>query len=312
MNHEIDLTKFPEAVGYIPRILSALREMDGIAKAAAVKEAIVATMTANGESISEKLLASGAPKYQNDMQWARMYLVNAGMLEPVSVAGRGVWKLTDAGWTTPLDAGTVATIYKGQKAAIDDQIAPNDNDLQQDLPGLDSWAHQLQKILKTMPAEGFERLCAAIMTKNGLHATKVTGQTGDKGIDGEGNLSFDGLGLVSIRVAWQCKRYDDGTVGSQAVRDFRGSLDLSTNHGVIFTTSTFTADAVQEATQPAKKPIKLVALEDLIEMLRQLGLGVTEGEIPVIDLPFFYKYLHPAGGSTNKSLLPLAVPASAG
>ena len=306
MNQEIDLKKMPEAAGYIARIVMALRDMDGIARAAAVKEAIVATMTGNQEPINETPLKTGAPKYQNDMQWARMYLVNAGMLEPVSVAGHGIWKLTEAGWATSLDAEAIKKIYKGQGAVSDDQPAPTDDDQQQELPGLDSWESQLRKILKTMPDKGFERLCAAVMTKNGLHATKVTGQTGDKGIDGEGLLSFDGLGLVSIRVAWQCKRFKDGTVGSQAVRDFRGSLDLSTNHGIIFTTSTFTADAVQEASQPAKKPIRLVALNDLIGMLWALRLGVTESAPHAVVSSFFEEYLHPAGDSASGSILTAA------
>lgn len=304
MNLEDNLKKMPEAVGYIPKIITALRGMDGIAKAAAVKESIVAAMSGTGEPINETPLKNGAPKYQNDMQWARMYLVNAGMLEPLSLAGRGIWKLTDEGWTTPLDAATVGQIYKGQNSPSDEQTAPNDEEFQQHIPGLNTWEIQLMKILKSMPDKGFERLCAAIMTKNGLHATKVTGQSGDKGIDGEGLLAFDGLELVSIRVAWQCKRFNDGTVGSQAVRDFRGSLDLSTNHGIIFTTSTFTASAVQEATQPAKKPIKLVPLDELVGMLRKLGLGVTSSAPHDLEMPFFDKYLHPAGESATASLLP--------
>jgi restriction system protein len=304
MSHESHVKKMPEAVGYIPRIIKALREMDGIAKAAAVKESIVAAMSEAGELIDETPLKNGAPKYQNDMQWARMYLVNAGLLEPVSLAGHGIWKLTDEGWTTPLDAATVAKIYKGQAAHSDEQTAPNDEGLQQDIPGLNTWEIQLKKILKSMPDKGFERLCAEIMTKNGLYATKVTGQSGDKGIDGEGLLAFDDLELVAIRVAWQCKRFNEGTVGSQAVRDFRGSLDLSTNHGIIFTTSTFTANAIQEASQPAKKPIKLVPLDELVGMLRKLGLGVTTSVPHALEVQFFDKYLHPVGESATASLLP--------
>jgi restriction system protein len=307
--HTIPSQSQPGPVDYIPRVVSALRDMDGVAKASAVRDAIVASMTEQGEPFNETILSTGAIKYQNDIAWARMYLVNAGMLEPVSISGHGIWKLTQAGWAMPLDVQTAIQIYNQPTggagiASTDTQDAPSDDALQQDLPGTDSWEHQLKKILKSLPPEGFERLCAAIMTANGLHATKVNGHSGDKGIDGEGLLSFDKAGLVSIRVAWQCKRFKDGSVGSDAVRNFRGSLDHATAHGIIFTTSAFTPEAVQEAAQLSKQPIKLVHLGDLIGLLQQFKLGVSALPVNAVDVPFFDEYLHPVVSNPTKSLLP--------
>jgi restriction system protein len=262
-------------------------------------------MVENHEPFNEQMHASGVPKYQNDIYWARMYLVNAGLLAPPQAAGHGIWQLTPEGWTTALDADTVAAIYfktakKGKKPG--EPALPTDDELQQELPGTVSWELQLKKILTTMPDKGFERLCAAIMTANGLHATKVTGQSGDKGIDGEGRMAFDKAGFVSIRVAWQCKRFAEGKVGSQDVRNFRGALDHATDHGILFTTSTFTAEAVQEANQPAKKPIKLVPLDELIQTFKDLGLGVQTAADPIIDEAYFSQYLKPAADATSGSL----------
>ena len=306
--HVIPAQSQPGPVEYILRVVSALRDMDGVAKASAVRDAIVASMTEHGESFNQTILSTGAIKYQNDIAWARMYLVNANLLEPVNISGHGIWKLTQAGWAMPLDVQTAIQIYsqpagKAGIASTDAQDAPSDDALQQDLPGTDSWAHQLKKILKSLPPKGFERLCAAIMTANGLHATKVNGHSGDKGIDGEGLLSFDKAGLVSIRVAWQCKRFKDGSVGSEAVRNFRGSLDHATAHGIMFTTSAFTPEAVQEAAQLSKLPIKLVHLGDLIGLLQQFNLGVST--LPnTVDVPFFEEYLHPVVSNPTKSLMP--------
>lgn len=289
-------THVPEAMGYMARIVLALRDMDGSGKAAAVKEWIIATMSENKEVINETLLDSGVPKYQNDIQWARMFLVNAKLLEPMVTSGRGVWILTRLGWNIPLDADTMTQCFlqsakKGKKSESTTQEAPSEDDQQLGLPGMLTWDHRLKGLLATMPHQGFERLCAEIMTKNGLHATKVTGQSGDKGIDGEGLLSFDKLELVSIRVAWQCKRFKDGTVGSDAVRNFRGSLDHSTDHGIIFTTSSFTTSAIQEASQPGKKPIRLVDLGVLIDQIFKLKLGLS-AELPyALDMDYFGKFL---------------------
>ena len=64
-------------------------------------------MTIKGLPIPDTILASGAQKFSNDIQWARMYLVNAEMLEPMSIAGYGNWKLTPKGWDVPLNTKSV-------------------------------------------------------------------------------------------------------------------------------------------------------------------------------------------------------------
>lgn len=232
--------------------MQTLREMDGVAKAGAVREAIVAAMVAAKEPINETI-QSGAPKYQNDIRWARMYLVNAGMLERSEVSGRGTWKLTPAGWSTKLDESAVVAIYfksEGKNGAppTESKVVPSDDGLQKDLTGLNSWESQLKKLLTKMPDKGFERLCAETMTKNGLHSTKVTGSTGDQGIDGEGFFAIDALKLISVKVAWQCKRFAAGNkVAPDEIRDFRGAMAADTDYGLFFTTSFFTTGALADA-----------------------------------------------------------------
>lgn len=301
MNQDTELQKLPEVVRFIPRILATLREMNGVAKAGAVKAAVVQAIFEAGEAVNDQMLASGVPKYQNDIYWARMYLVNAGLLEPAKTAGYGTWKLTTEGWESPLDMATAAAIYYktassgggGSNSKSRDQAdmpAPSGDDLQQDLEGTVNWQVQLKEILWSLSDQGFEHLCAAVMTANGLDQIKVTGKSGDKGIDGMGLMYLDDASLVSIRVAWQCKRYTTGTVGSQEVRNFRGSLDHKTDHGIIFTTSTFTAEAMKESVALGKTPIRLVPLDQLIETLRALKLGVVSEPEPTVVVSFFEQY----------------------
>src|SRR3546814_8903609 len=57
---------------------------------------------------------------------------------------------------------------------------------------------------------------------------EVTGRSGDGGIDGTGILR---LSLMSFHVLFQCKRYQ-GSVGSGAVRDFRGAMMGRTDKGL--------------------------------------------------------------------------------
>ncbi|MCX7257503.1 MAG: restriction endonuclease [Polaromonas sp.] len=303
VSSELELQKLTSgAASFVPRIIHVLRGMRGVAKAAAVREAIVAEMIKNKEPINEALLSTGEPKYQNDIRWARMLLVNKGLLEPTEVAGRGSWKLTPSGWTASLQAATLPKPGMEKLPQVETQEALDMLDSQQVLPGLESVELQLASILRTMPDKGFERLCAEIMIKNGLHSTLVTGKSGDKGIDGMGLLAHDAAGLITIPVAWQCKRYADGKVSAGEVRNFRGALDRDTM-GVIFTTSTFTADAMSAANEPGKRPIKLINLERLVELILEFKLGVREVIRQEIDPVFFEQFTHPAGVPTASAAL---------
>ena len=138
-------------------VVEALREMNGFAKASAVKQWIADTLTSKGIEVPAITLASGASKFTNDIQWARMYLVNAGILEPVEIAGRGNWKLTEKGKEIALDQETAQKIYDSSAAggnvaesentaAPDEEgkqaryriVGPDELDLKQGLISIDS------------------------------------------------------------------------------------------------------------------------------------------------------------------------------
>jgi restriction system protein len=300
--------KLPDSTNYIKPIVEALRSLNGVAKAAAVKQWIAESMLAKHQAVPDTILASGAQKFSNDIQWARMYLVNAEILEPMAVAGYGNWKLTPKGWDISLDQGSIKSIFdataqKNKLQTSDVQEAPPEDPQQTELDGTGSWESDLKSILTTMPDKGFERLCAFIMTKNGLQATAVTGQTGDGGVDGEGMLAFDDLSLIKTPVAWQCKRFAENNVSSATIRDFRGAIEGRAKFGLVFTTTAFTPSAEAEARRPGATPIELIGLERLVELMRKHVIGVYPKDavdgIHVVDEPFFAEYLHPTGGSVK-------------
>lgn len=298
-------------IKYIRLVVEALRAMDGIGKAAAVKGRIADVITASGEDITDTVLSSGASKFTNDIQWARMYLVNAGILEPVEKSGHGIWKLTPLGWEIPLDKQSAQKIYDAstKKAISDNQMAPDDGEKQDTLPATKSWITELSDLLPTLPEVGFERLCARIMTESGVDAT-VTGKTGDGGVDGEGFLPVGAFGLVKIRVAWQCKRYKDVNVHVREIRDFRGAIAGRADYGIFFTTSVFTKSAISEAKRPGAAPIQLVDRMTLIELFRdeleKKGKGLIKNpenanEL-IVDTDFFEEYMKPRGNSNTQQI----------
>ena len=291
------------ATRYIPLVVEALRAMEGAGKASAVRSWIAERLTTEGIEIPNTVLGSGESKFTNDIRWARMYLVNAGLLETRQASKYGFWKLTPMGWEAPLDADTVQQIYeasakKGKAAATDDQDAPVDSTEQTALVGIDSWDSDLQKILIKMPDKGFERLCAYIMAQSGVEAT-VTGKSGDGGVDGEGLLPIGGFDLVKIRVAWQCKRYADGSIPPKEIRDFRGAIHGRAEYGIFFATTVFSQSAMAEAQRSGAIQIQLVDLKGLIAMMGKEGIGViadaNDPTLRTVDHELFDEYLNPKG-----------------
>lgn len=289
---------------YVCLVIEALRSINGVGKTSAVREIIEGYLSERGV-VEQSTLPSGESKLGNDIRWARYYLVNSGHIAPTSESGRGIWKLTPKGWSDALTKefsdDVVGKSNSSKKSESGNStVAPEEDASPSDPLQEGAWSDSLKKLLVTMPDKGFERLCAFLMTKNGLLAARVTGQAGDGGVDGEGLLAFDSLALIKTPVAWQCKRFETNKVPSKAVRDFRGAIDGRASYGLIFTTSTFTHDAELEARRAGATPIELVGLDRLIDMLKDREIGVKEKIIKTYEVEdgFFDEYLNPVGSSS--------------
>jgi restriction system protein len=57
-----------------------------------------------------------------------------------------------------------------------------------------------------------------------------------------------------------------------------------TDKGLVITTGTFTRDAVKEATRDGAPPIDLIDGEQLVQRLKELGLGVTITMIESVEV----------------------------
>lgn len=96
-------------------------------------------------------------------------------------------------------------------------------------------------------------------------------------------------GVVSINVAFQCKRYS-GAISNSQIRDFRGSFTAGIEKGIFITTGAFSNPAIQEAKNPGKTPtIDLIDGEQLLDLLLEHELGIKK-EVKTIyrvDKSFF-------------------------
>jgi len=136
---------------------------------------------------------------------------------------------------------------------------------------LGEWKEQLLDLLLSLDPSDFERLASRLLREAGFISVNVTGRSGDGGIDGVGVYR---LSLVSFPVFFQCKRYS-GSVGPNAVRDFRGAMAGRGDKGLLITTGTFTREAQKEATRDGAPPIDLIDGESLCDLLKEYELGVA-------------------------------------
>lgn len=74
---------------------------------------------------------------------------------------------------------------------------------------------------------------------------------------------------------FQCKRYK-GSVSPSEIRDFRGAMQGRADKGLFITTGSFTLEAKKEAIRDGAPALDLIDGEELVEKLRDLGLGVSE------------------------------------
>jgi restriction system protein len=221
------------------------------------------------------------------LAWSRTYLKKYGLLQN---SARGVWSLVST--SINLDNLDPKEIVRAVRDADKNKVASSDAS-DEDVGAIEAleelaWHQQLHKTLLSLDPSAFERLAQRLLRESGFIQVQVTGKAGDGGIDGVGIARINGF--LSFHVLFQCKRYQ-GSVTAGQIRDFRGAMQGRTDKGLFITTGTFTRDAIKEATRDGAPPIDLIDGEQLVQRLKELGLGVkiTLIESVEIDTDWFAK-----------------------
>jgi len=243
---------------YMRPMIAALRRLGGSATIQELYDAIVDEMKLSEAQLS--LLHDPEKGSQTEaayrMAWARTWLKKAGFL---TNSARGVWTLTPRGREEDVNPELVIDQVRAEYAARK-TLAPADapgilasepaaNEIVPDVDEPDApegWRQRLTRRLLAMPPDAFERLCQRILRESGFIEVKVTGRSGDGGIDGIGILRLQRV--VSFQVLFQCKRYQ-GSVSPKEIRDFRGAMVGRSDQGLFLTTGSFSRAAQEEATR---------------------------------------------------------------
>ncbi len=280
--------KGPQFVQYFQPVIDALISLGGSGRPEEVEDAIAEQLGLSEEDRNDQI-PSGQSRFSNKVNWARFYLVKAGLIDSST---RGVWSLTEKGRSTHLAFNDALDMFNSihkqfsneRKKIRPEKIMPDEEG--ENLEVIDHRG-ELINILLGLPADGFERLCQRLLRESGFEKVQVTGKSGDGGLDGIGILQVNPF--VSFKVLFQCKRYV-GAVNVSQVRDFRGAMMGRADKGIILTTGTFTADARKESVRDGVPPIELVDGEKLLDMFENLELGLKPRKAFEVDMIFFEEF----------------------
>jgi len=211
---------------------------------------------------------------QYRLAWARYNLKKGGFLDNQQ---RGIWSLTKkAEKIQEVDTKQVLSNVReieSKERVVESPVQKTDQ-VKSEIPEeAQSWLSDVYTVLtKTLSPAAFERLIQRVLRESGFIQVEVLGRSGDGGIDGKGIARIHGF--MSFHVVFQCKRWQQ-VVGAAEIRDFRGAMLGRADKGLFITTSSFSRDALKEATRDGAPPIDLIDGDQLADKLKELKLGVV-------------------------------------
>lgn len=138
-----------------------------------------------------------------------------------------------------------------------------------------------QKILcqlKSLNPYEFETFCRNLLEVFGFVDLSVTQKSRDGGIDGFGKLK---IGLAYMNVAFQCKRWNIGSVSRKEIDAFRGAIQGEYEQGLFFTTSTFTKEAMAYSIKQGAVPIILIDGKMIVDFMIEKQFGIEHENLPI-------------------------------
>jgi len=137
----------------------------------------------------------------------------------------------------------------------------------------DPYESVLERVLELDDKE-FEILVAHLLTALGFEESKVTGKTGDGGVDATGILNVSNLAKVKVFV--QAKRYKRGSkINANVVKQLRTAIPVG-GQGAFITTADFQSLASEVAVEQGFSRIGLINGRQLVDLLVEHWQDIPE------------------------------------
>ncbi len=266
--------------------LAALRELGGSARKADIVEIVARKMQLTDEQ-RELRYPSGGRIYEQVTDDVRRYL---NFEELIDQPRPGHWQLTEKGWNTKeVDLDAIAGSYRRGRRRQDSAVnAVKSADAMQQaelrvvsldeiIESAGSWKDELQQILYQLSPAALEQFFARIFSAEGVDQVEIVNASGDGEISG----TMRSAGFLTFRVAFKFIR-GNTLISAGEVDDFRRSVRASrADKGMLITTGGFTQEAIRDAERGHAPAVELINGEQLIDKLKELGLGVTARQVIV-------------------------------
>ena len=218
-------------------------------------------------------------KWSNLVQWIRQRLVDLGQIDG---SQRGIWKITAAGRARLQGEGASPLgTYQTQDSAAPVAAPPVTSLRDLVNTNLQEIKTRLVSELRDLTPRAFEHFCKELLAHLGYRNIEVTRRSQDGGIDGYGDFR---QGAISIRSAFQAKRWTDNSVGRPDIDRFRGAIQGEYDHGVFLTTSGFSKDAKEASYKKGAITILLLDGPAIADLLVERGLGVRKLPLFLFDI----------------------------
>lgn len=287
----------------LPALYCACQRLDEM-HVAKLEDDVARLLKLSIHDLERKLPSGQQTLFSNRLNWARSYLVKAGLLEATR---RGFVRGTERGrdliaeGVEEIDMEVLSRYpefveWRQRQGSAEPNPTGKENPEEQIAASFEALNAELsreiiERIHAFTPAF-FERLIVDLLLRMGYGGGKLEmgsalGRAGDGGVDGV--IKEDELGLDVVYV--QAKRFaEEQSVPLSEVRDFVGGLDAHrANKGVFVTTSYFPATAYEFVARVSKR-VALIDGPELAKLMIRHRVGVrvkASYEVKRIDDGYF-------------------------
>lgn len=271
-----------------------------------VRQKLAKMMSLSKEDLADKVPSGVQTRFNNRVQWAKTYFVQAKVL---TTTRRAHFKITERGrklhsknhnridvkilkqypeffefHSPQKQDDSISESTSGHAATPEEILLQAYQNIRHEL------ASDLLSRIKNNDPEFFEKLVVDLLVSMGYGGSRIDagesiGKSGDEGIDGI--IKEDRLGLDVIYI--QAKKWE-GTVGRPEIQKFVGALHgKRAQKGVFITTGVFSAEATNYVKQIDPKVI-LIDGKTLCNYMIDFNIGVNASaiyELKKVDSDYF-------------------------
>lgn len=251
--------------------MKLIKQNEGTMSFAAIKEEIPTILTFNEWESANTSEKTQQPRWLVNMLFYSVEYVKAGLIRKDT----GVWYLTAEGEKalvlTPQQVFEIAHTAYRQYQKENDKHQTIDEDVEEVseltdemiLSEAESTAQEgVSKRIKEMNPYEFQDLCASLLRGMGYYTPFVAPKGKDGGID---IVAYENPAGVGQRIIAQVKHMPTTAIDVTVVRNLAALLKKDSDTGIVFTSGTFTNDAVRFAREH-KSNIRLIGFTELVKL----------------------------------------------